>query len=301
MLVPRYYNQRERFSDSPDVYTYDDFPAEFRVKVAYALQDMWKALDSVYDVRRGQPYELWENEIVRSLGVRQLPHRNHNDYFDNVDIPEFFIGVEAALKKGGDLKLGLEFPSHKEQVDLIVELTMDKLNTLLRYHGVGFEIQHVDDYPPFQVIRKDTEYTHRETVQPVLRLLAVPQFKHVDQQFRDAHREFMQEKYGDAITDAASSVESFLKVILSLSEGTLSDLLDEAGRQGYFPTYLEGAVGQWKNLLLAVGNVRNKWSDAHGRSGESLEKWEQERYARYALNLAAANILFLADECAHRG
>jgi hypothetical protein len=138
-------------------------------------------------------------------------------------------------------------------------------------------------------------------VKPALLLLSGKEFEHAEKQFRDAHREFQQGHYADAMTDASASVETVLKVVLGVDEGTANDLLKKAAGEGYFLSYLGSSTSQWVNLFLELPTVRNKEGDAHGRGGNLPDEVELERLARLALNLAASHILFIINEYRRRG
>jgi hypothetical protein len=102
------------------------------------------------------------------------------------------------------------------------------------------------------------------------------------------------------MTDASASVETVLKVVLGVDEGTANELLTKAAEQGYFPAYLDSSMGQWVNLFLEVSTVRNKVGDAHGKGKDQPSEAEKERLARLALNLAASHILFFVNEYRRR-
>lgn len=294
MTTIRYFDQRDRFSEHPDVFIYDELEAEFRQKIAYTVADLYDALEGGMTYgNKGAPERLFKRELSRALGVPGVP--GPHDYFvKTTEVSPFFIGVEVALSEAA-IAVQLAEWGAQDDCRKFVVTALERLNKLLAYHALGYEVTLTDGTPLFQVFRKDTAFTHAELVKPVLRLLSDQAFEHADKQFRDAHREFTLGNYADAITDAAASVESVLKVVLKTDSGTASQLLDEAVNQGYFPTFLVGTVGQWKTLLLGTANIRNKLGDAHGRSEQRVSPDEQERFARLALNLAATFMLFLLD------
>jgi hypothetical protein len=293
MTTIRYFDQRERFSENPDVFSYDELTAEFRQKVAYLFGDLYSALaDKMPYTNEGAPEKLFKRELARALGAPGVP--NPHDYFVQTDeVSPFFIGVEVALNQAAVSVQLAEWG--RDDCRKYVLVAVERLNTLIAYHALGYEAALTDDSPLFQVMRKDTAFTHAEMVKPTLRLLSEGAFDQANQQFRDAHREFTLGNYADAITDAASAVESVLKNVLKVEDGTASALLDQAGSQGYFPTYLMGSIGQWKTLLLGTANIRNKMGDAHGRTDAPSDEAEHERCARLALNLAASFMLFILD------
>jgi HEPN domain-containing protein len=304
MVTKRYFDQRERFTENPEIFTYDDLSQEFRYKVAYAFKDLYEFLTSKMAYPNEElPEQLWKRQIVRALGIPSPP-QSITVYLATVGVPEFFRGVEvfleAAFFSAGGALYGQKDECHSRLGDAV-----HQINKVMLYYALGYEIVvpegDREDEPIFQVIRKDTQFTHEEMVKPALRLVGGEEFRHAEEQFRDAHREFQQGHYADSITDASSSVESVLKVVLGVDEGTAKELLKKAAEEGYFPGYLADSVGQWVNLFVELPTVRNRFGDAHGKSKNQPDEAEMERLARLALNLAASHILFIINEYRRRG
>jgi len=301
MVTIRYFDQRERFTENPEIFTYDDLPEDFRYKIAYVFEDLYEFLKSKmgYD-REEWPQQLWRRQIVRALGIPKPPP-SITHFLVTSGVQEFFRGVEVFMQSaffsaGG---AAIEDECHPRIGD-----DLRRINKLLLYYALGYEIVvpegNREDEPLFQVIRKDTQFTHAEMVKPALLLLSGEEFQHAEKQFRDAHREFQQGNYADAMTDASASVESVLKVVLGVDEGTARELLAKAADAGYFPSYLGSSTGQWVNLFLELPSVRNKLGDAHGKGKNQPDEAEMERLARLALNLAASHILFIINEYRRR-
>lgn len=301
MVTTRYFDQRERLTEHPEVFTYDELPQEFRVKMAYLLGDLYEFLEGKMDSGSERlPRTLWQREIVRALGVDRVPGDDIHGYFLSADVSQFFIGVEVLMNMALLCIRYSSYGNNKKKCRDSIHHAEETINTLLRYFALGYEISLVSIDPHYQVMRKDTEYTHAEVVKPALRLLIDEEFEHADRQFRDAHREFQEGNYADAITDASSALETVLKVVLDIDEGTAKELLKAAGDAGYFPSYLESSIGQWVNLLLELPQERNRFGDAHGKGTHQPDDRELERHARLALNLAASHILFIIDEYKRR-
>jgi hypothetical protein len=309
MVTRRYFDQRERFTENPEIFTYDDLPQEFRYKVAYVFEDLYEFLRTrmsllTSDREKEQwPERLWKREIVRAMGIPRSP-ASITDFLVTSGVSEFFRGVELFMQ-AAFFCAGMA-PTETYKGECYSRLTDDqrRINKVLLYYALGYEVvvpqDDREDVPLFQVIRKDTQYTHSEMVKPALALLSGAEFEHAEKQFRDAHHEFQQGNFADAMTDASASVESVLKVALSVDEGTAKVLLKKAAEEGYFPGYLADSVGQWVNLFLELATVRNKLGDAHGKGKNQPDEGEMERLARLALNLAASHILFIINEYRRR-
>jgi HEPN domain-containing protein len=214
------------------------------------------------------------------------------------------LGVEVFLQSAFVSASVAPTETNKDECYSRIGDDLRRINKLLLYYALGYEIVvpqgDREDEPVFQVIRKDTQFTHAEMVKPALLLLSGKQFEHAEKQFRDAHREFQQGNFDDAMTDASASVETVLKVILGVDEGTANELLKKAGEEGYFPSYLGSSTSQWVNLFLELPTLRNKLGDAHGKGKNQPDEAEMERLARLALNLAASHILFFVNEYRRR-
>jgi hypothetical protein len=302
MVTRRYFDQRERFTENPEIFTYDNLSQEFRYKVAYVFEDLYEFLKSKMSYGNDEvPERLWKRQIVRALGIPNPPN-SITVYLVTVGVPEFFIGVEVLLEAAFGSVAGTDV--WKDECHSRIGEAFHQINKVMLYYALGYEIVvpegDREDEPIFQVIRKDTQFTHAEMVKPALRLLGGEEFRHAEEQFRDAHREFQQGHYADSITDAAASVESVLKVVLGVDEGTPKELLPKAADAGYFPSYLGSSTGQWVNLLLELPTVRHRFGDAHGRGKNQPDEAEMERLARLALNLAASHILFIINEYRRR-
>jgi HEPN domain-containing protein len=296
MVTTRYFDQRERFTEAPDVFIYNQIETDFRYKVGYAIADLFEFMGRNSD-DQSLIRTLWERMLVRALGVPGRPS-GPLDFLVNANFREFFIGLEVALHCAAIAVSRASFGRGQDCVDYI-QKTVGDINTLFRYYALGFELVDVKDAPPIQLIRKDSEYTHAETVKPALSLLTMEGFEDADKQFRDAHREFQEGNYDDAITDANAAVETVLKVVLGRIDGTAKELLKAAADDGYFPSFFADSINQWINLFLDLPAVSNRYGDAHGK-GVKVDEHEMERFARLALNLAATHILFIIDEYERR-
>jgi len=171
------------------------------------------------------------------------------------------------------------------------------INKLFGHFHIGYRIEALnaprEDEPLLQVIKISSEYTHREMVKPALGILQQEGFQTASAQFSDALLEYADGKFSDAITDANSAFESVLKRVLNRPEGSPSELIREAGEQGFFPKYLGDSVVHFDKVLQALPTIRHKEGDAHGKLEESEDS---SRFAKYAVHLCAANIIFVMDE-----
>jgi hypothetical protein len=145
-------------------------------------------------------------------------------------------------------------------------------------------------YP--QIILVDNQLTHQEIVVPALNLLANPALSDVNQELLEAFHHVRTKKYADAITLAASSLESMFKVLFKREKMTLpknaalGNLVTEFLNQNKLPKYYE-------NSFFAVSKIRNEISTSHGRAGQQINP-PTFCEAEHVVHLVASNIMFLA-------
>ena len=133
----------------------------------------------------------------------------------------------------------------------------------------------------------------------MLQLFNGPGFEGPQDEFLRAFKHLKDGEYRDAITDANNAFESTLKAICDArgwqydKQARVSDLLKIVRKKGLLPTYLDKSFDQLTATLhSALPKVRNN----EGSHGQGSKLTETPIYvAAYAIHLAAANILFLAD------
>lgn len=145
-----------------------------------------------------------------------------------------------------------------------------------------------DAYP--QVIRLDEQVPHREAIQPALTALSAPHFKQANDEFRKALRHHRYDEFADCLTACGSALESTLKVICERNDwpynanATLKPLIETVvGKSSLDPFF--------KASLEVVGQLRNKWGDAHGRGSDAQPV--PGHVAQYGLTSSAAAIILL--------
>ena len=140
---------------------------------------------------------------------------------------------------------------------------------------------------------------HSEVVKPALGFLSQPGYEGPRDEFRSAHAHYRAGEIRDAVIDANSAFESTMKTICEKrgwsypSGARASDLLKVLREKGLLPGYLDNSFDQLAATLKSgLPKIRNE-EGAHGQGARVRET--PEYVAGYALNLAAASILFLAD------
>lgn len=292
MTTMKWFGQREETGE-PDFYIYDEIPDELRGKLRFAIMDCLGRVEKALTSFHVSAYELAAGLVARAFGrgLAGIPAYGLDNFLINANLTDLLRGIEAILES---LARAAEYRSLPRGE--LTDLTRD-INKLFGHYHLGYRIEEVDspreDEPSLQVIRVDSEFTHKEMVKPTLRQLQREGFETAAQQFSDALAEYTDGHYGDAITDANSSFESVLKRVLNQKAGTAHRLIGDAQKAGYFPSYLGNRAAKFSDLLEALPIVRDQEGDAHGKLEGGAD---MERFARYAIHLAATNIIFIVDE-----
>ncbi|WP_304023205.1 hypothetical protein [Desulfovibrio piger] len=183
-------------------------------------------------------------------------------------------------------------------VEYICRFKKDKklindVNDCFRYDRIGYKfIQQGEGY--IVPIEDDNFYT--ECTNSCLSILAVSGFKSSQDYLISAYQNLSQNDYDDAIVDVGRAIETLLKERFSKlgipyddKKDSLNKLLNIAKQHIITPYSFE----PFQQALLEVGRARNQMG-AHGVTpGQTLVA--DELHVRFAINQAAANLLFLAE------
>lgn len=160
-----------------------------------------------------------------------------------------------------------------------------ELNHRFRENGVGYQ------YTNGRLIRVDSLYLHENTVKPALALLLEDGFAGPNEEFMSAHQHFRHGRHEEAITDACKAFESTIKAICTARDWPYDEKAAASGLvrfildRGLVPSYFE-------QHLMGVATIRNKMA-THGAGVAPREP--DERFAAYALHVAASNIVLLVE------
>ncbi|MDE0712561.1 MAG: hypothetical protein OXH60_10565 [Rhodospirillales bacterium] len=291
---------------TPDVFTYDSLPERLLVQVIH----IWK--DAIGPYYQAQGYELeepphnnvgWQyihDTIAREHGVFQLGR------IDRID-----ERCQTYLRKSPSVDASLDLIemsfryvdrhvrqcSQYEREDLGIAVTADaaieELNERFRRAGVGYRFEGG------MLIRVDSELVHSEVVLPALHFLQHKGFEGPRGEFLKAHAHFRAGETKAAVIEANNAFESTLKTICDQrgwsypERPRASDLLKVVREKGLLPNYLDQSFDQLTATLKSgLPKVRGE-EGGHGQG--SIARPTPQYVAAYALHLAAAQILFLAE------
>ena len=276
----------------PDVLTYDELPPELRVQIAY----IWSEAIAEHS-------ELWQfvhNLVAREHGVKKLANgptpRSSCERLlnDRISVEPVLDIIEASFRMIQNYVPRMNYHARRNfGIKVTPEQAIEELNARFRRAGVGYRFENG------QIIRIDSELLHKEVVRPALQYLNKPGFEGPRDEFMSAHAHHRAGETKDAITDANNAFESTIKTICDMRGwgfppgATATQLVRVIKKNGLLPDYLERSFDQLAATLQSgLPQVRNE-QGAHGQG--SKPRQTPDYVASYALHLAAAKILFLAE------
>lgn len=303
LLKRKLYSDRKKEleeSGKKDYYIYDDFPSEFRNKLVYLVVDVLRpwAEEIMSPFGRSspsdtEPYRITEDAILRKYGYGPLPgdtlggyiHQADTDYL--LDFIELFLVVSVQCVDPSERNAGKKYQALKSAVE--------RLNAILKEHRIGYE------FVQSQMIRKDSEFLHREIIKEAINLLYVEGFDGALTEFMRAielSQEEKKESWADAITNANRAFESTMKAICDKhgipyrkDKDTAKDLIQKMYDSGFLMPYLQNFTDQLRIMMTSgLPTIRSRQA-AHGHGLKPKDI--QRSYVQFALHLAGTFIVFL--------
>jgi hypothetical protein len=297
------YSERLRKANragQPDVYQYDDPPAFMRRQIALALQEGIGDYDVVhYEVPEANQFWEFINRVCDKEVegyARIAPNRAINvrimSAVEMIQPTSAFLDVLEVCARVM-LIFGAKSPKDERGAASTPQEVIDEINGRLRQHGFGYQIENGT------LIRVDSQFAHAEIIKPTLSLLTAPQYSKASDDFLIAHQHYRAGNYKDSVTAANRAFESAMKAICD-QEGWVYQKGDTAGRliavlsqRGLFTHDFDAGFTSYIAMLkTGLPAIRND-AGAHGE-GLAAEAVTIQ-IARYAINMSATNILFLAE------
>lgn len=281
---------------APDIYVYDVFPPAFRNQTFYVLSDILYLCEhnGVSD-----PWKVLHNSFARELGVKTLGSIHHpacsniESYVENSSDEAFLDFLDFAFDFVSKMRrISFRYTYCEEQQKKITE-AFAEMNFRFKQHSLGYEF--IND----KLIRKDSEFMHREIIKPALKLLFENDFKGAEQEFFDAFEHRRKGENKDAILDALKAFESTMKTICdgmgytyNPAQSTAKELIGILESNSFYPTYMNAHITSLRTSLESgLPTMRNK-NGGHGQGATVVNV--SDEFTEYALNLASTNIVLLA-------
>ena len=296
MAVLDIYSKRKKRlkAKRPDVYQYNKLTEPFRVQLVHILSDVFQeAWDRVYHKFNKDWYEVIHDALAREYGVFRLNSRIVSEesvfkFLLESELDQVFDTIEICFAVA---KASIRHP--RDEMVKIVQTAVFELNGRFSEHGIGYQ------YSGGKIVRRESEFLHKEAVVEAIHLLQDKRFVGAEAEFMEAHGKYRQQQYEDAISGSCKALESTLKIICR-KKGWSFDEKDTAKKliaivfdQGLIPKYLQCEFSSLRSVLESgIPTIRNKES-AHGRGDKSRNV--PAYLAAYVLHLTASTIVFLVE------
>ena len=214
----------------------------------------------------------------------QIDEGTIEDIFDMTD-----IAFQLTHKTIQDRQISAEEHRNKE---LAYEKAVKEINIRFEEARVGYRLVNN---------RIERNFLSLDMALPALNLLRGEDFKHARDNFYNAHRDYQDGKYNVCVYNANASFESLLKALCKQeelsydSEGKIGDLVkilcDHLFPKDKFNKNIFESLGLLQTLKLSP--TTRAYYGAHGF--DPRDEKTPAYMARYALHLAATNILFFTQ------
>jgi hypothetical protein len=283
-----------------DVYQYDVLPQPFRVQVAHMLNgSIGNYYRDNYETGSAPIWKDIKKSLCKEHGLFSLnneryttPQQECTDYVLNAGTDKALDAIEFCFQAiDGTVR-------HRNLVDTEQEPgdAIEELNGRFKEHGIGY--QFIDGF----LIRIGSQFIHAEVVKPALSLLNAHGFDGPADEFITAFKHHRHGRDKEAIVEALKAFESTMKAICVARKwkvdptATAKELIKTLLSNGLIPPELESHfTGLRTAMESGLPTVRNRTS-GHGQGAVPVTI--PPHITAYALHLAAANIILLAE--AHR-
>lgn len=299
------YTQRQRRlrGESIDVFIYDQIPDSLRVHII----QIWRkaigepTIKGSYTVAY-ETYEDIHEALSAEFGVFRLgPKGNHyaalTTYLMQCNELNYLLDIiDFTFRTITELPLNASWRVVYQREAITAKQAVDWLNARFLQHGVGY--QFILGSEP-QLIRKDNEHVHKETVIPALQLLHDHAFDGANEEYRSAHKHYRHGRIDECLTDCLKSFESAMKTICNRCGWPLPEkpvasvLIKTCLKNGLLGEFMEQHLGNFQAALESgVPTVRNRLG-AHGQ-GETFTE-VPSFYAEYMISETAVNLVLLIN------
>jgi len=305
-IIETYSKRQKRLKGKlVDVFTYGDVPVSLRIQICH----IWKkclGLPQRRNIGGGRVdnpvYTTLHQELAAEFGQFSLGSTLHGDAAAIIDFFTRQANTEQALDViEMSFRFAINGNSSRQwieewEVEISSAEAVSDLNQRFLEHGVGYTF--LDGEQP-QLIKRDNEHLHQETVIPALQLLHEEGFKGANQEYRKAHEHYRHGAHKECLVECLKAFESTMKTICTKRKWVYKDtdtargLIDTCLQNGLLPPFMQTHLGTVKSALeSAIPTVRNKLG-GHGQGVEPNEV--PQFYSEYLLHETAATILFLVD------
>ncbi|MCK5677189.1 MAG: hypothetical protein KAH72_01755 [Flavobacteriaceae bacterium] len=276
------YSDSKRNLKTVDVFIYDEVPDKFKNNIFYFIQG------NLNNIELSRIYR----DIIKEHGLKRNISETHLTE-PNIFIEYLVNGFEKLIDSEDNIDFYLDLIAlflnikDDDKKEIIVSL-----NKILYKYSLGYQIDIVKD----QIIRVDSKYVHKETIQKVFLLLNDIQFENVDDEYRKAFEELKNGNYEGVLVEANKAFESTMKIICELkgyglpTKHTASALIAHLKKNDFIENFQTDKFNGLAKTLESVSMMRNHQA-GHGQGVKKREL--SSIFAEYALQVTASNILLL--------
>ena len=295
MIFNNLFGQKEKI-DKKDYFDYDNISKETRQKVSYVIQVNFLTNDPVLS-QVGNLLNLLRYEIKKCKGIISINDEDPveisiNSWLRDCSVIDFLRTIEISLSiLNGDLgHIKKYLPDCQERL----KETAQEINDIFDIAKIGYQI--VEN----RIVRRDSEYLHRETTKKAVSLLKNNSFEGPLEEFEKALSKYSQGDYSGAIYEANKAYESTMKSILTELNISFEEKYAAARLVGLlYENQLLSPIMQsfnsnlnetLKSLLKTLPTLRNNMG-GHGQGKDP--KNVSKSYAEFALHICGSFIVFL--------
>lgn len=289
--------QKKARGEVAEIFVYDKIPETLRVQIIHILRDVI-GLQNRFQTPADAVYKRISGSLRREYGVFHLSGSGGSDQDEienfllrepNVD--RVLDCIEVSFLITAFFHSRVANYAGRAQTHLTLEQAIEELNHRFLEHGVGYE------YLRHQIIRKDSEFLHAETIKPALALLQDSRYKGANEEFLKAHAHYRHGEIKDCLTNCLKALESTLKAICQIRNWTFQPtdtakaLLNVAFQNELIPSFWQAHYSALRSTLESgVPTGRNKLA-GHGQGPEVIDV--PPYYGAYMLHMTASAIQFL--------
>ena len=294
-MINNLYSDRNKPKNVDEVIIFDELPRKLRVQFNFILKDI------LYD--HDSNYERIHEMLCRKYGELSLSSKHSLGHFDKLALEEaltkddynfnlVFDMMELAIKYRIDQSKNDGF--YDEEIEYINDF-QKSINICFKESSVGYEMVNG------QIIKKDSEVTFTEIIEPTITLTYNELFENVNMDFVNAIKEYQTGDNKDCIVKLLKAFESTLKIICNEKgweyneTDRCSKLIDICFDNNLVPRDMKSEFTSLNSLLKSgILPIRNNFA-GHGEGGE--ERVVEDYLARFAINITGSCILFVIEAC----
>lgn len=279
-----------------------DIPDEVRTRILTVFQDGASENYGFHALLKDLGNALFKSYGYLSRSSYSATQRSENpviEHFYTCELPHVLDFIETYFQ---------------QQTYVGRQNGVDEINDIFREHGIGYElmpyVEHESDKPAKimgrltggkvieieypRIIQRRDQLVHEQVIEPTLKLLTDSRFRIANEELLKAHTALRLGDFENAITLCGSAFESFLKTICSIrkwnfdpNRDTCAKLVSICRDNGLFPAF-------YSPIFEAIGTVRNKSGDAHGRGPNKAIPVGQSQ-AEHMIHMTSAHMLLIAN------